>query len=233
MIVINKREQRTGPLSYLLLFAGCILVCGLLFAYRGGATWFLSVNWSKLSISDWLAIGIIFIPAFFLQYYFLLLLRYSALRYLVFRLIPILWLCANGLVAIHKFISWTTDIAPSAGWISVNDLFGYLLGIAFSPLLLGSGMIIAILDISSNSLISICLYVGMALKVINISSPDIISYTIDFSRFLWDLMSNSFVQQILSENTNRQDFLHFNLLSTFRFPYWVQNLGYSLTCITI
>jgi hypothetical protein len=47
------------------------------------------------------------------------------------------------------------------------------------------------------------------------------------------LLSNSFMQQVVSERMMNRSLLDFSLSSTFSLPYWVLSIGYSFTCIVI
>ncbi len=78
-----------------------------------------------------------------------------------------------------------------------------------------------------------CYYAGIAMDVANISPWNIFSYSMNYLSVLWDLVSNSFVQEIASLQTDNRQFLEFNLSNTFSLPYWVFSIGYSLTCVII
>jgi len=162
-----------------------------------------------------------------------MLLRYSAIKYFVLWFIPIIWLFNNGIVALHRFFDWTTDIVSPAGWVPLGDLLGWLLSAVYSPLLIASGVVVAIIDSSSSMLSQACYYAGIAMDVANISPWNIISYSMNYLSVLWDLVSNSFVQEIASLQTDDRQFLEFNLSNTFSLPYWALSIGYSFTCIII
>lgn len=230
---MDKIEQREKKTNMILMFVGLLLSVGLLLIYREGITWFSSAQWSALSIMSWVSIGVIFTVALVLQYFFLMLLRYSVFKYFVLWFIPVIWLFNNGLVALHRFFDWTTDIVSPVGWIPLGDLLGWLLSAVYSPLLLASGVVIAIIDSNSTMLTQACYYAGIAMDVANISPWNIVSYSMNFLSVLWDLVSNSFVQEIASLQTTNRQFLEFNLSNTFSLPYWVMSIGYSVTCIVI
>ena len=137
-------------------------------------------NWSTVSVVSWISISLIFTIALLLQYYFILLLRYSFFKYLVLWFIPIAWLFNNGLVVMHRFFDWTTDIISPTGWFPVGELIGWLLSAIFFPLLVGSGIVVAIIDSNGSMLTQACYYAGIALDVADISGWNIISYTMNF-----------------------------------------------------
>jgi hypothetical protein len=230
---MDKKEQREKRANILLLITGCLLVVGLLLIYREGVTWFSSTRWLDVSIVSWVSIGAILGIALVLQYYFLMLLRYSFFKYLVLWFIPIAWLFNNGLVAMHRFLDWTTDIISPAGWIPLGELLGWLLSAVFFPVLVAGGAIVAIIDSSSSMLTQACYYAGIALDVAGISPWNVIDYSMNFISVIWDLLSNSFMQQVVSERMMNRSLLDFSLSSTFSLPYWVLSIGYSFTCIVI
>ena len=230
---MDKKDQLERRNNFFFLFAGIVLVVGLLVIYREGLTWFTTTKWSSISVTSWISIGIIFSVSLVLQYYFLLLLRYSFVKYLVLWFIPIIWLFNNGLVAMHRFFDWTTDIISPAGWIPLGELLGWLLSAVFLPVLACGGAIVAIIDSSGSMLNQACYYAGIALDVAGVSPWNIISYSMNFVNVMWDLLSNSFVQQVVSERTMNRSFLDFSLSSTFGLPCWVLSIGYSFTCIII
>ncbi|MCZ6803926.1 MAG: hypothetical protein O7D86_08350 [Proteobacteria bacterium] len=133
----------------------------------------------------------------------------------------------------HRFFDWTTDIVSPAGWIPLGELFGWLLSAAFLPVLVCGGTIVAIIDSSGSMLTQACYYAGIALYVAGISPWNIISYSMNFVSVMWDLLSNSFVQQVVSERAMNRAFPDFSLSSTFGLPYRVLSIGYSFTCIVI
>lgn len=230
---MDKKDQLEKRNNIFLLFVGIILVVGLLIIYREGLAWFTATKWSHVSVASWIGISIIFSVSLVLQYYFLMLLRYSFFKYLVLWFIPIIWLFNNGLVAMHRFLDWTTDIMSPAGWIPLGELLGWLLSAVFFPVLVGGGVIVAIIDSSSSMLTQACYYAGIALDVAGISPWNIISYSMNYVSVIWDLVSNSFVQQVVSERVMNRSFLDFSLSSTFGLPYWVLSIGYSFACIII
>jgi hypothetical protein len=230
---MDKIEQREKRSNMIFMLVGLILVIGLLLIYREGVDWFSSVRWADVSIISWVSISAILGIALVVQYFFLILLRNSAIKYVVLWFIPIIWLFNNGIVALHRFFDWTTDIVSPAGWVPLGDLLGWLLSAVYFPLLIASGVVVAIIDSSSSMLSQACYYAGIAMDVANISPWNIVSYSMNYLSVLWDLLSNSFVQEIASLQTDNRQFLEFNLSNTFSLPYWVLSIGYSLSCIIV
>ena len=230
---MDKKEQIEKRNNIILLFVGLFLVIGLLMIYREGITWFTTTKWSHVSVASWIGISVIFSLSLAVQYYFLMLLRYSFFKYLVLWFIPVIWLFNNGLVAMHRFFDWTTDIISPAGWFPLGELLGWLLSAVFLPVLVGGGAIVAIIDSGSSMLTQACYYAGIALDVAGVYSGDIISYSMNFINIIWDILSNSFVQQVLSEKSMSRPFMDFSLSSVFSLPYWVLSIGYSFTCLII
>ncbi len=230
---MDKKQQREQRINYSLLIAGCLIVIGLLLIYREGLVWFSSARWSAVSVINWFSISVVMGIALVLQYYFFMLLRYSVLKYFVLWFIPIMWLFNNGIVAMHRFLDWTTDIVSPVGWIPLGDLLGWLLSAVYLPLLVASGVVVAIIDSSSSMLTQACYYAGIAMDVVDVSPWNIVSYCMNYISVLWDLISNSFVQEIAAHHTSSRPFLEFNLSNTFSLSYWVFSIGYSLTCIII
>ncbi len=230
---MNKKEQLEKRNNIILLLVGFFLVIGLLVIYREGVTWFTLTKWPYVSVASWISIGVIFSVSLALQYYFLMLLRYSFFKYIILWFIPIIWLFNNGLVVMHRFFDWTTDIVSPTGWLPLGELLGWLLSAIFLPILVGGGAVVAIIDASGTMLTQACYYAGIALDVAGVSSSDIISYSINFINITWDLLSNSFVQQVISEKSMSRPFMDFSLSSVFSLPYWVLSIGYSFTCLII
>jgi hypothetical protein len=219
--------------NLIFLVVGIVLVIALLLIYREGLTWLKITKWSRVSVASWISISVIFSVALVLQYYYFILLRYSIFKYLVLWLIPIIWLFNNGLVALHRFFNWTTDIVSPVGWLPLGELLGGMLSIFFVPVLLAGGAIVVIIDSTGLMLTQACYYAGIALDVTNVSGWNILSYSKSFINVIWDLLSNSFVQQVTSERLMNRPFLDLSLSSTLSLPYWVLSIGYSFTCVLI
>jgi hypothetical protein len=230
---MDKKQQIEKRNNIIILIAGLFLVISLLVIYREGLTWFAATKWSHVSVASWIGIGVILSVSFLLQYYFLMLLRYSFIKYIVLWFIPLMWLFNNGLVAMHRFFDWTTDIVSPAGWSPIGEFLGWMLSAVYLPILVGGGAIVAIIDSSGSMLTQACYYAGIALDVADVSGWNIISYSMNFISVTWDLISNSFVQQVMSERLMNRPFLDFSLTSAFSLPYWVLSIGYSFACILV
>jgi hypothetical protein len=230
---MDKKEQLIKRNNFILLFAGLFLVIGLLLIYREGLVWFTATKWSHVSVMRWISIGVILSVSLALQYYFFILLRYSFFKYLVLWLIPAIWLFNNGLVALHRFFDWTTDIVSPAGWVPIGELLGWLLSAVYAPVLVGGGTVVAIIDSGGSMLTEACYYAGIAMDVAGVSGWNIISYSMNFINVIWDLLSNSFVQEVMKERAMNRSFVDFSLSSIFSLPYWVLSIGYSFTCLII
>jgi len=230
---MDKKEQLEKRNNIILSLGGLILVVGLLVIYREGLTWFTATKWSQLSVSSWISIAVILSVSLVLQYFFFMLLRYSFFKYLVLWFIPAIWLFNNGLVAPHRFFDWTTDIISPVGWSPIGELLGWLLSAIFLPVLVGGGAVVAIIDSSGTMLTQACYYAGIALDVVDISGWNIISCSMNYINVFWELLSNSFVQQVLSERSMNRSFMDFSLSSIFSLPYWVLSIGYSFSCLIL
>lgn len=230
---MDKKEQIEKRNNFIFLLIGILLTVGLLLIYRDGLNWFSHTKWTKVSVVSWLTVSVILGISLLVQYYSLLLIRYSFVKYIVLWFIPIMWLFNNGIVAMHRFLDWTTDIVSPTGWIPVGDLIGWLLAAIFSPLLLGSGVVIAIIDSTSIMLTEACYYAGIALDITGVSATNIFSSVMNSIGIFWDIISNSFVQDIMAVTSQDRSLLEFNLSHAFSLPYWVLSIGYSISCIII
>ncbi len=230
---MNKTEQVEKRNNFVFLFVGICLVIGLLLIYREGLTWFTTAKWSGVSVVRWVTVSIILMITLVLQYYFFLLLRFSFMKYIVFWFIPVIWLFNNGLVAMHRFLDWTTDIISPVGWVPVGEFVGWMLSAIFFPILMGGGTVIAIIDSSGSMLTQACYYAGIAFDVVDVSSWNVMTHAMNFIDVIWDLISNSFVQEVIKERAMNRSFLDFSLISIFSLPYWVLSIGYSFTCILV
>ena len=220
-------------INIIIIFAGIVIVLSSLMINHGWLTWFSSIRWAEVSTISWILISSILSVGLVLQYFFLTLLRYSVIKYFMLWLMPVIWLFNNSLVALNVFFDWTRDIVSPIGWVPLGDLLGWLLSVVYLPLLLASGVVVAIIDLISATLSQTCYYGKIAMDVANISPWNIVSYSMNYLSVLWDLVSNSFTQEIASLRTVNREFLEFNLSNTFSLPYWILNIGYSFTCITI
>jgi hypothetical protein len=230
---MDKKEQLEKRNNIILLFVGVFLVISLLVIYREGRIWFTVTKWSHISVASWIVISAIFSVSLLLQYHFLMLLRYSFFKYIVLWFIPAIWIFNNGLVAMHRFFDWTTDIVSPAGWLPLGELLGWLLSAVFLPVLVAGGAIVAIIDSGGSMLTLACYFAGMALDFTGASGWNIISYCMNFINVIWDLISNSFVQQIISERSINRPFMDFSLSSLFSLPYWILSISYNFTCLIL
>ena len=113
----DKGEIRVRLENLALIIFGAVLVVSMIVLYRGGIGWFQDVSWSRVSVLKWVAIGTFSAAGLVLEYYLLLLLRYSILRHLLW-LLPVIWLFHNGLIVIQRFIEGEYHHALT-GWIPV------------------------------------------------------------------------------------------------------------------
>ena len=230
---MDKREQREKRSNIVLIIIGILLALVLIIIPRGGFDWFTSTSWSHVSVFKWGFIVVILSLSLVLQYYFLMLLRYSVLKYFVLWFLPIMWMFNNGLVAMHRFLDWTTDIHSPVGWMPITDLLSWLLGSVFSPSLIGFGVVAAIIDSSGAMLTQACYYAGIAMDVAGISPWHVIDYGMNFISVFWDMISNSFVQEVIKESSGNRSFFDLSLSGAFSLPNWLVSIGYSFTCVVI
>ena len=218
---MDKRESREKLLNIAALVTGVALVLCLII-YTRDISWFTSSVWSQVSIIKCIIIAVVL--GFFLvvQYYFLMLFRYSIARILVFWLLPIIWLFNNGLVAIHRLFESAAEETSLTGWIPVTDLAGWLTGAVFFPLFTGGGIAVGIIDSVSQLLSQACNVAGM--------SPDS-GGIISFITTYLELLGSSFLQVVLSVNSGGRSFFDLGLSGIFNLPNWFFSAGYSFTCI--
>ena len=126
------------------------------------------------------------------QYHFLFLLRHGMLKYLVLWGIPLVWLFYNGLMGINLLLTSSTDTAFTGGWLSPGDLIGFVAGAVFLPLLAGFGVIIAIVDSNSGLAALVCHNADTTLRLIGITTANIISYSLHLAAVIWEQIANSF-----------------------------------------
>jgi hypothetical protein len=230
---MDKKDKREKLNNIIIVFFGVVLVIGLLIFTRGGLSWFTDTSWSKVSNIKWVSIAVVLCVSLVLQFYFLLLLRYSSLKFLVLWLIPIIWVVNNGLAAVHLFLEWTADYVSPAGWIPVGDLISWMFGAVYFPLLIGAGMIVALIDSSSFMLTQACYYAGIAVDAAGISPRDIIDYGFNFISVFWDLISDSFVKELALDNIKNRSLWDFNLTGISSLPNWFFSVSYSFTCMVV
>lgn len=228
MFTINKTEERARKETIVLIVAGMVLV-GIIVLISRGESWFTATAWARVSVIQWVAAGVILIIAVALQYYFLMLLRYSAWKYVLW-LLPAVWLYNNGMVGIQRLFDSEAGVALT-GWIPVTDLLGWLMAMVFWPLFIVGGAITAIIDSSGFIFTQPCQYARLALDMAGVGTGDIIGHVLNYLGTYWDLISDSFVRQVASEYSRSRSFWDFSLSGAFGLPHWLFNLGYGTGCL--
>jgi len=228
---MDKREAREKWVNIAVSIAGLAVVVCLIIYSRWGLGWFTETAWSKVSILKWISVVVILSIALVLQYYFLLLLRHSIVKYLVLWLLPIIWLFNNGLVALHRLFESAANETFLTGWIPITDLIGWLLGAVFFPLLIGGGTVVGIIDSGGTFMSQACSIAGMAMDVTGTSVWDIITHVPKFLGVFWDQVVNSFTQAVFVDNFKNRSFFDLTLDGIFSLPHWFYSVGYSFTCI--
>ena len=228
---MDRIERRERLLNHALALAGSVLAIGLLFLYRDGLDWFRAGNWPGISPLAWLCMALALGLALALQYHFLFLLRHGVLKYLVLWGIPLVWLFYNGLMGISLLLASSTDTAFTGGWLSPGDLIGFMAGAVFLPLLAGFGVIIAIVDSNSGLAALACHNADTALRLMGITTANIISYSLHLAAVIWEQIANSFAQELSYYRNSGQTLTEINSANLTRFPYWIQNLGYTPACM--
>ncbi len=227
---IEKRKQRN---IYILFVAGIILSLVILAINRNALAWATSVSWSEIHWSNWLALSVLLVVALVAQYFVLMLLFYSKLRYLVLAVIPVIWLFNNGIIAMSRFLDWTTDIGATIGWLSFADLFSWLAAAIYFPVLLGTGAVGAILDANASSLSQSCYYARMALEIADISAWQVIDFGMNTLSIAWDLVADSFSQEVIKYASDTDSLFDFSLQAIFSMPNWLSSTGYNLSCLCL
>lgn len=230
MFTINKTEKREWQQNIALVTAGLVLT-GIVLIISRGEVWIDTVTWSKVSTVQWVIISVITVISLLLQYYFLLLLRHSALKYLLF-LLPVVWLYNNGMVGIQRLFDSEAGLTLT-GWIPVTDLLGWLMAAVFWPLFAAGGAMVALIDSNGFLFTEPCHYARLALDITGADSGDIISYVWNHFKIFWDLVSDSFTRQVLDAYSHNRSFWDFSVSGAFGLPHWVFSLGYSCSCIVI
>lgn len=231
LLNINKTETRDIKINIAIVITGIALVIGLIIYSRGGVSWFTNTAWSQVSIVKWIVIVVTVGIALVIQYYFLLLLRHSFVKYLVFWLLPIIWLFNNGSVAIHRLFESAAEETFLTGWIPITDLIGWLMGTVYVPLLVVGGIVVALIDSGGFFLAQACNIAGMALDITGTSFGDLISGGFKFIGIFLDLLGNSFMQEFVTENLRNRPFFDLSLSGVFSLPHWFYSAGYSFSCI--
>lgn len=226
---MDKKESREIQVNTAVIVAGIAIVTGLI-VYSRGLSWFSSTSWARVPVIDWVIIVAILGAVLVFQYYFLMLLRYSIARFLILWLLPVVWLFNNGLVAIQRIFDVAAETSLT-GWIPITDLIGWLLGAVYFPMLIGGGVIVALLDSSSILLAQVCNVAGMTVEVTGTSVWDFFSGLFEFFRLFFQLLGNSFLHEVITDNLKNQSFFDLGLSGVFRLPRWFYSAGYSFTCI--
>ena len=216
-----------------LLLVGVLLAITLVLVARGGFSWFGKVHWSDIHWLEWLAMVVLIVMAVLAQYFLLLLLRYSVFRYVILFGIPAVWLFNNIIIAMSRFLGWTTDIGATIGWLSVADLISWLAGAIYFPMLIGIGAVSAIIDANASMLSQTCYYARMALDIANVSPWQVIDFSLNVASILWDMIANSFTQEVIKHTSDTDSLFEFSVAAVFSLPNWLTTLGYSLACLCL
>jgi hypothetical protein len=225
MPTINKTEKIATRVNIAVVVVGMLLVAGLT-VYVRGAGWISATAWSQVSIFRWIAIVLILGLAVATQYYAMLLLRYSIVKYLVLWLPPIFWLFMNGLVALRRLFESAAEATLLSGFIPVTDLIGWLTGAIYAPLLIGGGLMVAMVDAAGQILDQACQVVGFT----GDGGGFLAGLSSSIGMFL-DLLGSSFMREVVMEHQRNRAFFDFGLDGVFGFPHWLFSAGYSFTCI--
>lgn len=230
MLKINKTESLEFKVNVIVTVTGILLVTGFII-YSRGFNWFTGSAWSQISIIKYVIAITVLVTAIALQYYFLMLFRYSTARILVFWLLPAIWLFNNCLVAIHRLFESSAEATSLTGWVPITDLIGWLLGVVFVPLFLAGGVIVAIIDSGGFMLSQVCNLAGMVVDITGNSFTDIISGSSRFLGTFMDLLVDSFMDEVIRGNSTGRAFLDLSLSGIFNLPNWLFSAGYSFSCI--
>ena len=230
MFTINEDEIREWRQNIMLITAGIVLV-GIILLISRGDTWFTATAWSKVSIVQWGITAAICIVALLLQYIYLRLLRHSIWKYSLWILLAI-WAYNNGMVGIQRLFDQDAGLTLT-GWIPVTDLLGWLMAAVFWPLFIAGGSVTAIIDSGSFLFTQPCHYARLALDAAGIASGDIVGYVLNHLSVFWDLVSDSFVRQVMDVYSHNRSFLDFSVSGAFGLPHWFYSLGYSCSCLAV
>ena len=140
MFTINKTEERAWQQNLALIAAGFVLT-GIIILISRGESWFTATAWPRISVIRWIAAGVILPVGALLQYYFLMLLRHSFWKYVLW-LLPAIWLYNNGMVGIQRLFDSEGGLALT-GWIPITDLLGWLMAVIFWPMFIAGGAVTA------------------------------------------------------------------------------------------
>lgn len=230
---MDKIDQRKQRNIYILFGLGLLLALTILVVDRDGLSWFGQVAWSGISWLQWLSLAILLIVALLTQYFLLLLLHFSRFKYLVLAVIPIVWLLNNGIIAMSRFLDWTTDIGATIGWLSFTDLISWMGAAVYFPVLLGTGAMAAIIDANASMLSEACYYARMALDVAGVSPWQLIDFGMNILSITWDLVANSFSQEVIMQTSDTDSLFAFSLQGLMSMPGWISSTGYNLACLCL
>jgi hypothetical protein len=231
MLKKEKSELLVRLENTVLIIVGIVMVAGMLALYRGGMDWFTNIQWAKISVLKWVALGGIVLVTLVFQYYLLLLLRYSLLKHL-FWFLPVLWLVNNGLIVIERFIQGEYHQAIG-GYIPLTDLFGWLISLVYFPLLIGGGAISAIADSGGFVMTQACSYAHAVFEAARVSNGSVVSFIGHHVGAFWDILTDSFKKQVAWDYAGSRPFIDITQNGLFRMPNWMLNLGYTFSCIAL
>ncbi|GEM_PF-1440924 len=229
---MDKLEQiKKKKLHYLFLLIGIFLSCLTALVSHNGFIWFSNIKWAQIDVLHWTAIALLLVISVVLQHFYLYLLRKTWLWYLIVIGISIVWIFNNGIMAMNRFQDWTMNVGVSVGWLSITDLISWLVGAVYFPVLIGIGAINAIIDANASMLSQACYYAKMAWEITGVSPGNIIDFGKSLISITWDMVSNSFLQDIMQQTSNVDSLFSFSFAELFSVPEWISNLGYSVSCI--
>lgn len=228
MFTINKTEKREWQQNIALVTAGIVLM-GVIVIISRGETWFTAAAWSKISVVQWVVLGVILSIALVLQYYFLMLLRHSFWKYLLW-LLPVIWLYNNGMVGIQRLFDSEAGMTLT-GWIPITDLFGWLMAAVYWPLFTAGGAATSIIDSNAFRLSQACYYAHIALDAAGVSPGDIVGHVLNHLSVFWNMVSDSFVKQVTMAYSHNRSFFDFSMAGAFGLPHWFFSLGYNFSCV--
>ena len=64
-----------------------------------------------------------------------------------------------------------------------------------------------------------------------ITAANIISYSLHLAAVIWEQIANSFAQELSYYRNSGQTLTEISSANLTRFPYWIQNLGYTPACM--
>lgn len=227
----EKSEIRVRLENALLILVGLLLVAGMISVHRGGLDWFANIHWSGITPLRWVALVLTACVTLVLQYYVLLLLRYSFFRHL-FWLLPAIWLVSNGMTVINRFIEGEYGRALT-GWIPLTDLGGWLIALVYFPVLIGGGIAAAVADSGGFIMSQACAYAHAVLETARTASSGMWPFIQAHLGAFKDILLESFKHQVAAGQEQGRAFLDFGREGLFRLPHWLLGLGYTFSCIAL